>query len=74
MISNASPRRSELRPSRPSITVLRPSAPVSTASNLPELRASLATPARRHALGELWDTVRMAVGLDDDREDYECAS
>jgi hypothetical protein len=67
MISNAAGRGTELGASRTSIIVLHP----------PSTRPAL---ARRADLGahtgffsQVRAVLRMAVGLDDEREDYECA-
>lgn len=80
MISHVAPSQTALRPSRPSITVLRPSLPAEARSarapeprsSLPELRRSLPAQPAGTWFGDLYATLRMAVGLDDDHEDYEC--
>lgn len=67
MISNAATRSTGNRSSRTSITLLHP------APQRPAVTRTRGARLVRHGLlRELMDTLRMAVGIDDEHEDYEC--
>jgi hypothetical protein len=69
MISNAAAPRTELRSSRTSIVVLHPAERLRPRAPLAR-RAPL---SRKGFFADLRAVLRMAVGIDDDSEDYECA-